>query len=106
TKAINQLTHAGHLSIMSLNDYEIVYGPSHMKLNTHVKHTVLSMSKHKIKHVIEQYATATRRAIKAGCDGVEISAAQRLLIQTFLSQFSNQREDEYGSQSLDTRCKL
>src|SRR5699024_6428989 len=105
-KAIIQLTHAGRFSKISLKDYGVVYGPSHMELNTPVKHTVLSMSKRKIKHVIEQYATATRRAIKAGFDGVEISAAQRLLIQTFLSQFSNQREDEYGSQSLDTRCKL
>src|SRR5699024_8811218 len=71
-----------------------------------VKHTVLSMPKRKSKHVSEQCARATRRAINAGFDGVEISAAQRLLIQTFLSQFSNQREEEHGSQSLDTSRTL
>src|SRR5699024_4096945 len=60
----------------------------------------------KIKHVIEQYANATRRAIEAGFDGVEISSAQRLLIQTFMSTFSNKRTDEYGLGSLDARCKF
>ena len=31
--------------------------------------------------------------LKAGFDGVEISIAQRLLIQTFFSTFSNKRTD-------------
>lgn len=105
-KAIIQLTHAGRFSKISLKDYGVVYGPSRMELNTPVKHTVLPMSKRKIRHVIEQYAQATRRAIQAGFDGVEVSVAQRLLIQTFLSKFSNQRDDEYGAKSLDARCKL
>ena len=54
-----------------------------MTLNSPIKHEVLSMTTDKIKSVIQQYADATSRAIKAGFDGVEISAAQRLLIQTF-----------------------
>ena len=36
---------------------------------------------------------------------MEISSAQRLLIQTFFSTFSNERTDEYGSQSLEN-CSL
>src|SRR5699024_1545881 len=52
------------------------------------------------------YADATRRAIKAGFDGVEISIAQRLLIQTFLSTPSNQREDAYGRDSLENRSRF
>src|SRR5699024_838305 len=45
-------------------------------------------------------------AILAGFDGVEVSGAQRLLIQTFLSTFSNERDDEYGKDSLANRMRL
>ena len=105
-KAVIQLTHAGRFSKISLKDFGVVYGPSEMKLKSPVEHTVLAMSKRKIQHVITQYADATRRAIKAGFDGVEISSAQRLLIQTFLSTFSNQRDDEYGAQSVENRSRF
>ncbi|AXI09937.1 NADH-dependent flavin oxidoreductase [Oceanobacillus sp. 143] len=105
-KAIIQLTHAGRFSKISLKDFGVVYGPSEMNLKSPIKHTVLPMTKRKIGHVITQYADSTRRAIKAGFDGVEISGAQRLLIQTFLSTFSNQREDEYGVGSLENRSRF
>src|SRR5699024_5669257 len=105
-KAIIQLTHAGRFSKISLKDFGVVYGPREMHLNTPDKHTVLEMSKRKIQHVITQYADATRRAIKAGFDGVEISSAQRLLIQTFFSTFSNQRTDEYGPQTIENRSRF
>lgn len=105
-KAIIQLTHAGRFAKISLKDFGVVYGPSEMKLKSPVEHTVLAMSKRKIEHVIIQYADATRRAIKAGFDGVEISSAQRLLIQTFLSTFSNQRDDEYGIQTIENRSRF
>ncbi|MGC4375279.1 NADH-dependent flavin oxidoreductase, partial [Streptococcus suis] len=48
----------------------------------------------------------TRRAIEAGFAGVEISSAQRLLIQTFFSTFSNQRQDCYGCQNLENRSRF
>lgn len=105
-KAIIQLTHAGRFSKISLRDFGVVYGPSKMNLKSPVEHTVLPMSKRKIGHVITQYADATRRAIKAGFDGVEISSAQRLLIQTFLSTNSNQRDDEYGAQNIENRSRF
>src|SRR5699024_6505659 len=68
--------------------------------------SVIPMSKEKINQVITNYADATRRAIKAGCDGVESSIAQRLLIQTFLATTSNQREDGYGRDSLASRSRF
>ena len=64
------------------------------------------MSVEKIHDVIQQYADATSRAIQAGFDGVEISVAQRLLIQTFFSTFSNQRHDQYGVDSLENRARF
>lgn len=105
-KAIVQLTHAGRFAKIGLRDYGAVYGPSKMELKSPVEHTVIPMSKRKIKDVITQYADATRRAIKAGFDGVEVSSAQRLLIQTFFSTFSNERDDEYGVQSLENRARF
>lgn len=106
SRAILQLTHAGRFSNQAILDLGVVYGPSFMELNVPVKHQVLPMSKRKIDAVVRQYADAARRAIKAGFDGVEVSAAQRLLIQTFFSKFSNQREDEYGADSLENRSRF
>lgn len=105
-KAILQLAHAGRFAKISLNDYGVVYGPSHMHLNTPFSHDVLEMSKRKIRHVVNDYAEATRRAIKAGFAGIEISNAQRLLPQQFFSPFSNEREDEYGPQSIENRSRF
>lgn len=105
-KAILQLTHAGRFSNQAILNFGQVYGPSAMTLNSPIKHEVLSMTTDKIKSVIQQYADATSRAIKAGFDGVEISAAQRLLIQTFFSTFSNLRTDAYGSQNLENRSRF
>jgi len=105
-KAIIQLTHAGRFAKVSLRDYGVVYGPSRMHLMTPIEHDVIEMSHRKIQHVIEQYAQATRRAIQAGFDGVEISNAQRLLPQQFFSSFSNQRTDQYGPQSVENRSRF
>ena len=64
-----------------------------MTLHSPIEHDVIAMSHEKINSIIQQYRDATLRAIKAGFDGVEISIAQRLLIQTFFSTFSNKRTD-------------
>ncbi|MBJ8325377.1 NADH-dependent flavin oxidoreductase [Streptococcus pacificus] len=105
-KAILQLTHAGRFSSHTLTKYGFVYGPSEMSLNSPKPHQVKAMTIQQLADLVKAYADATRRAIKAGFDGVEISSAQRLLIQTFFSTFSNEREDEYGYKTLESRSKL
>lgn len=105
-KAILQLAHAGRFAKIALKDFGVVYGPSPMHLNSPIEHDVIEMSPRKIQQVIKQYADATRRAILAGFDGVEISNAQRLLPQQFFSPFSNQRTDQYGTQSLENRARF
>ena len=105
-KAIIQLAHAGRFSNQTLMNYGYVYGPSPMHLHTPIEHDVIEMSHDKIQEVIQQYADATSRAIQAGFDGVEVSAAQRLLIQTFFSTFSNKRTDAYGSNTLEDRARF
>ena len=46
--------------------------------------------------VIADYVDASRRAMKAGLDGVELHAANGYLLQQFLADGSNTRTDEYG----------
>ena len=49
-----------------------------------------------IPGVVEQYRQAAENAIAAGFDGVQIHAASGYLIDQFLRDGVNQREDEYG----------
>ena len=46
--------------------------------------------------VIDEFVQATRRALAAGLDGVELHAANGYLLQQFLASNSNQRTDGYG----------
>lgn len=105
-KAILQLTHAGRFASHALQRDRLVYGPSPMHLQSPFPHEVRALSIEDIRAIVESYAQATRRAIQAGFAGVEVSSAQRLLIQTFFSAFSNQRSDGYGCGSLTDRARL
>ncbi|QYF91151.1 alkene reductase [Arthrobacter sp. PAMC25284] len=46
--------------------------------------------------VVEEFVTASRNAIGAGFDGVELHSANGYLLHEFLSPASNQRDDVYG----------
>lgn len=105
-KAILQLTHAGRFASHALNRDRVVYGPSAMTLQSPFPHEVKALTLAEIEDTIEAYGQATRRAIEAGFAGVEVSSAQRLLIQTFFSTFSNQRQDAYGCQDLASRSRF
>lgn len=58
-----------------------------------------------IKRVVRQYASAARRAIDAGFDGVEVHSANGYLLDQFLQDGVNQRDDRYGG-SVDNRARL
>ncbi|KXN89084.1 putative inactive dehydrogenase EasA [Leucoagaricus sp. SymC.cos] len=59
-----------------------------------------------IKEYIQLFATAARRAVhEANFDGVEIHAANGYLIDQFLQDVSNQRQDEYGG-SVERRSRF
>lgn len=49
-----------------------------------------------ISGVVEDYRMATRRALAAGFDGVELHTASGYLPEQFLSSGSNHRQDQYG----------
>ncbi|MDO6558945.1 alkene reductase [Paraglaciecola chathamensis] len=58
-----------------------------------------------ISELREDFAHATRNALAAGFDGVEIHAAGGFLIDTFLQETTNQRKDRYGG-SLENRFRF
>jgi len=64
-----------------------------------------AMTKDDIKQVVEEHRIASRNAIEAGFDGVEIHGANGYLIDQFLRSNSNVRTDEYGG-SQENRIRL
>lgn len=46
--------------------------------------------------LLDDYRQATRRAVKAGFDVIEIHAAHGYLLHSFLSPLANRRDDRYG----------
>jgi len=58
-----------------------------------------------IPGIVADYAQATRNAREAGFDGVEIHAANGYLLDEFIRDGSNRREDAYGG-SLENRCRI
>ena len=55
-----------------------------------------AMSIADIERVTSDYVTAARNAIMAGFDGVQVHGANGYLIDQFLRDGSNQRDDDYG----------
>ena len=55
-----------------------------------------ALSKEEIARVVEDYRHAAENAKKAGFDGVQLHGANGYLVDQFLRDSSNLREDEYG----------
>jgi len=64
-----------------------------------------ALETHEIPGVIGQYAQATRNALAAGFDGVELHSASGYLPMQFLSTGSNKRTDGYGG-SVSNRIRF
>ncbi|MCW7491428.1 alkene reductase [Leptospira sp. 2 VSF19] len=67
--------------------------------------TPKEMSKEELKQTKEEFVNASKNAIKAGFDGVELHAANGYLLEQFLHPTSNQRTDEYGG-SIENRIRF
>jgi N-ethylmaleimide reductase len=67
--------------------------------------TPRAAEKQDIMQVVEDFAAATQNAQSAGFDGVEVHAANGYLLDQFLRDGTNHRDDEYGG-SIENRCRL
>lgn len=63
------------------------------------------LTESEVKQVINEYRQATKLALQAGFDGVELHAASGYLAEQFLSSGSNKRQDNYGG-SVENRCRF
>lgn len=113
-KIVLQLWHVGRISHPSLlPDAVLPVAPSAIKpagqaftyegLVDYVTPRALQTTE--IATIIQEYVHATKCALTAGFDGVEIHAANGYLLDQFLRDGSNKREDNYGG-SFENRTRL
>ena len=63
------------------------------------------ISKKQIIESIRDHVKAARRAVDAGYDMIELSGIVGYLISTFISRYTNKRQDEYNG-SIRDRCRV
>ncbi|KAJ6590480.1 FMN-linked oxidoreductase [Mycena vulgaris] len=63
------------------------------------------LNKEMVKDIVRAFATATKRAVKAGFDVIEIHSGHGYLLHSFLSPVSNKRTDRYGG-CFENRARL
>lgn len=104
-KIVLQLWHGGRACHPDLNDGNTPIAPSALPIRGETVYTPKgkqaytmprAVATDEISTLVEGFANAARYAQKAGFDGVEVHAANGYLIDQFLRDGSNQREDAYG----------
>lgn len=105
TKAILQIFHVGRMGTRSsLRGIQPVSASDVPALRDNAE-IPRALSEEEVYELIEDFGEATRRAIEAGFDGVEIHGANTYLIQQFFSPHSNRRNDFFGG-SLEKRMNF
>ncbi len=115
SKIFVQLMHTGRISHqLNLQNGAIVLAPSAVKPAGQMWTdsngmqdfpTPKEMSAAELFRTKEEYVTASKNAIEAGFDGVELHGANGYLLEQFLSPISNVRTDSYGG-SVENRCRF
>lgn len=108
-----QLWHVGRISDPELLDGALPVAPSAIQPDGHVSLlrpkrpyvTPRALALDEIPALVEAYRQGAENARRAGFDGVEIHAANGYLIDQFLQDRSNQRDDRYGG-SIENRVRL
>lgn len=113
-KIVIQLWHVGRISHPSLlPNQALPVAPSAIKpagkavtyegLQDFV--TPRALMREELPGIIQEYEHATRCALAAGFDGVEVHSANGYLLDQFLRDGTNHRDDEYGG-SMENRARL
>jgi len=109
-KIFLQLWHVGRISHSTYHGGELPVAPSAIKPSGEV-YTFESMKEFEtprvltVKEIVKAYAKGARNAIESGFDGVEIHAANGYLLDQFLRDGTNIREDTYGG-SVENRSRF
>lgn len=101
---ILQIAHCGRQTREIITGYPTV-APSPIRdwlYNECVPH---ELTAEEIENIVNDFADAAERAMKAGFDGVQIHAAHGYLLSSFLSPHMNVRKDEYGG-STENRFRI
>ena len=112
-KIVIQLWHVGRISHPSLLNGALPVAPSAVKpagkaftfngLQDYVEPRALEASE--LPDIVADYVQASKNAMEAGFDGVEIHAANGYLLDQFLRDGSNKRADIYGG-SIENRARF
>ncbi len=102
TKAILQIHHGGRMALPELVPDGIVVSAGNIPTPRMPDIIPHELDDKGIEEIIKDFGMATKMAIEAGFDGVEIHGANTYLIQQFFSPHSNRRNDKWGG-SLEKR---
>jgi 2,4-dienoyl-CoA reductase-like NADH-dependent reductase (Old Yellow Enzyme family) len=108
-----QLWHVGRISDPSYHDGALPVGPSAIAPKGHVSLlrpqrpyvAPRALKTEELAGVVEAYRHGAQNAKKAGFDGVEVHGANGYLLDQFLQDSSNKRDDGYGG-SIENRARL
>src|SRR3954467_955455 len=104
-KGVVQLYHGGRLAVPRLiPNEETVSASAIAPLEDRgfysIKQAPRALTTEEVYNIITDFGEATRRAIEAGFDGIELHGATGYLLQQFVSPHSNQRTDEFENRYL------
>jgi 2,4-dienoyl-CoA reductase-like NADH-dependent reductase (Old Yellow Enzyme family) len=108
-----QLWHVGRISHPLFLDGALPVAPSAIAPSGHVSlvrpetpYVVpRALAREELPRIVEQFRRGAANAQAAGFDGVEIHGANGYLLDQFLQDRSNRREDDYGG-SIENRARL
>ena len=112
-RIVLQLWHVGRISDPVFLDGQAPVAPSAIKPAGHVSllrpvkdyETPRALALDEIAEVVAAYRKGAENAKKAGFDGVEVHGANGYLLDQFLQDKTNQRDDIYGG-SIENRARL
>lgn len=98
-----QITHMGRRTAWDDGHWLPVLAPSGVREHAHRAFPKV-MELEDIDRVVGDFASAARRCLQGGFDGIELLSHSHLLGQ-FLSPLTNQRDDDYGG-TLENRMRM
>ncbi|OGZ47402.1 MAG: hypothetical protein A3J54_02340 [Candidatus Ryanbacteria bacterium RIFCSPHIGHO2_02_FULL_45_13b] len=110
-KIFCQLWHCGRISHPDYLNGNLPVSSSAVRPEGNAPHmqvpmvTPRALEHDEIPEVVDMFRNATKKALLAGFDGVEIHGGHGYIIDQFFDSRINQRTDEYGG-SIENRCRF